>query len=150
VWKKVACYIACVLLILATQSSKSADSDWAVALDIGHTPSQPGAISSRGVPEYIFNQQMVTLLLQRLHQNGFPQAFVVNRDDPELSLEQRAEIANQLGADVFLSIHHDSVQKHYLETWLFQGDSQQYLTSRRTYPGRKSTAHPTIKRNLSI
>lgn len=104
-----------------------AEADWIIALDIGHTPSNPGAISSRGVPEYVFNRQMVGVLLHHLRQQGFTGAFVVNEDNPELTLGQRAVIANARDADVFLSIHHDSVQPQYLRPWKFKGTHQRYM-----------------------
>ena len=37
---------------------------------------------------------------------------------------ERVERANALGADLFLSIHHDSVPDQLLEKWEFEGEQR--------------------------
>jgi N-acetylmuramoyl-L-alanine amidase len=93
-----------------------------VAIDIGHSLKDPGAISARGVPEYRFNRRMAKLLLARLHQDPmFRGAFLVNETGAPIPLSSRPAIAAARGARIFLSIHHDSVYPEQLSTWIYQG-----------------------------
>lgn len=85
-----------------------------VVLDTGHTPSRPGARSALGRGEYEFNLRLsneVTRLLAR------PGVSVqrVSHDGREVSLADRT--AGTAGADLFVSIHHDSIQ----QAWIDQG-----------------------------
>ena len=96
--------------------------DFRVAIDIGHSPSTVGAVSARGVPEYNFNRKMAQLLLAKLQQdNRFRGSFIVNETGDDLSLSSRPAIAERRGADLFLSIHHDSVYPEQLSQWVYQG-----------------------------
>jgi len=125
---------ACVCLVLglalvglaAPAPGHCRDRALKVAIDIGHSPGKAGATSARGVPEYLFNQTMAAGLLQYLKQRGFPLAFLINPAGHDISLESRARAANAAGADVFLSIHHDSVQPEHLSTWHYNGSEQLY------------------------
>ncbi len=89
--------------------------DFKVAIDIGHSASSPGAISARGVPEYNFNRNMARLLLAKLQQDPrFKGSFIVNDTGERVSLSSRPAVAESRGADLFLSIHHDSVYPEQL------------------------------------
>lgn len=94
-----------------------------VALDIGHSPSRPGATSARGVPEFEFNRGLATMLDEVLR-NGAVRTRLINADGNIGKLAERARQSE--GADVFLSIHHDSVQPKYLSTWQVAGKSRRY------------------------
>jgi len=110
-------------LILGTMISGDCwAGDFIIAIDIGHTINIPGATSARGVPEYLFNQNIATLLLQQLrHDMRFKDSFIINESGEDISLPARAAIANQRGAHLLVSIHHDSVQPKDLSPWLWQG-----------------------------
>lgn len=95
--------------------------DFSVAVDIGHTSANSGTISARGVPEYQFNLAMADVLLRELHEKGFRSSFLINADKEGLSLRERGPYAEQRGAALLLSIHHDSVQPRYLDTWSYGG-----------------------------
>jgi N-acetylmuramoyl-L-alanine amidase len=97
-----------------------------IAIDIGHSPSKPGAISARGVSEYTFNRKISELLFQNLTQQGFKETFILNEQNPDMTLNNRAKTLNQKGADLLISIHHDSVQPHYLNQWEFDGENYHY------------------------
>jgi N-acetylmuramoyl-L-alanine amidase len=86
-----------------------------VAVDVGHSPTQPGTISARGIPEHAYNRKLAQDLLAQLHADGYTQSFLIRATDKTLSLEERAEAAVDRGADLLISVHHDSVQPHYLE-----------------------------------
>ena len=97
--------------------------DFKIAIDIGHTENSPGAISARGVPEYLFNKNIGTLLHKKLLQDKrFKGSFIIKEIGDDLSLSARAAIANRQGASLFISIHHDSVEPKDLSFWLYQGE----------------------------
>jgi len=85
-----------------------------VALDIGHTPKVPGAIGADGTVEYDFNKNMVSLIAADLKQRPGLSVVVINREAEEMGLAERSAIANKAGADLFLSVHHDSANDKYL------------------------------------
>ena len=96
--------------------------DFVIAIDIGHTINTPGATSARGVPEYLFNQNIGTLLHKQLLQDmRFKRSFIINETGDDISLPARAAIANRQGAHLLVSIHHDSVEPKDLSQWLCQG-----------------------------
>src|SRR5215470_19414868 len=91
-------------------------------VDVGHTAESPGAISARGVYEYEFNLRLATLIKQKLVAAGFAKTVLLVTDGPaRKSLFVRVGRANKLSADLFLSIHHDSVPDSFLETWEYEG-----------------------------
>jgi N-acetylmuramoyl-L-alanine amidase len=87
-----------------------------VAIDIGHTPGAPGAMSAGGVMEYTYNRRMAQLIAEDLRQQPGVVVTMVNPTGREISLLQRGETANQAKADLFLSVHHDSVNERYKVT----------------------------------
>ena len=90
--------------------------DIRVAIDIGHTPKNAGATSARGLSEYSFNRRMGLELYYKFSELGV-NSFFVNSKEVEITLEQRVNSAKKHNATLFLSIHHDSVQKQFLSTW---------------------------------
>ena len=128
--KKVNILIICCLFFLFFQLTLSGDCwarDFKIAIDIGHSSNIPGAISARGVPEYLFNKQVGNLLYQKLRQNRkFKGSFIINATGADISLYARAAIANKQKADLFLSIHHDSVYPKDLSDWAYQGEILPY------------------------
>jgi len=100
---------------------------YVVAIDIGHTSSQPGAISARGVPEYAFNLRLAREIEAALHNAGVAGAFIVaDKAGEQMSLAERTRIAFAHKAKLFLSVHHDSVQPRYLSYWEVDGVRQHY------------------------
>jgi N-acetylmuramoyl-L-alanine amidase len=98
--------------------------DFKVAIDIGHTRNNPGAISARGVPEYLFNKKIGTLLYKNLlKEKKYKDSFIINEKGDDISLLVRAAIANRQGAALFVSIHHDSVEPKDLSYWIYKGES---------------------------
>src|SRR6266853_1814949 len=95
-----------------------------VALDIGHTRAQPGAISATSVPEFEFNQRIVQLVKQRLADSKFAEPVVINANGGPITLPERARRAALAGASLFIAIHHDSVADKYLQTDEASGKKQ--------------------------
>ena len=92
----------------AGDSGSCARSTFRVLIDVGHTATSPGADSARGVPEYEFNLKLADVIAQSLHEAGFDKTVRLVTGGARLpSLFQRAARANNLHADLFISIHHD-------------------------------------------
>lgn len=97
-----------------------------VAIDIGHTPKYGGATSASGKKEYFFNKRLAQELLQLMHEKGMKNAFIINPSGKEISLLKRVEIAKAKNAQLFLSVHHDSVQPKYLSFYEKNGKKMHY------------------------
>ncbi len=108
------------------QSPACDHGSFVVAVDAGHSPDSPGATSARGVPEYEFNARLAKLIVARLHARGFTRAFIVSGEGRALSPAERAGAANGAGADLLISVHHDSVQPVYLSEWSYGGNKLLY------------------------
>jgi N-acetylmuramoyl-L-alanine amidase len=107
-----------VLLLLPAAASLAGPT---VALDIGHSSASPGATSARGRGEFYFNRDLAVQMARVLEGRHF-EVRTINLDGAESSLEARS--AQARGADVLLSVHHDSVQPHYLESWTVRDERQ--------------------------
>jgi N-acetylmuramoyl-L-alanine amidase len=93
-----------------------------IILDVGHTPEAYGATSARDDPEFGFNYHLARLIGERLKSAGFAATRVlVTNGKARASLFKRVATANDAHADLFLSIHHDSVPDKLLEEWEFDG-----------------------------
>jgi N-acetylmuramoyl-L-alanine amidase len=104
-----------------------APSGFRVLIDVGHTARSPGADSARGVPEYEFNLKLADVIAQSLHEAGFDKTVrLVTSGTRMASLFERAASANHLNADLFISIHHDSVPDNLKETWQYGGTKHSY------------------------
>lgn len=92
-------------------------------VDVGHSAKVGGARSARGVSEYEFNLRLSKQIVQSLHDQGFAKTTLLITDDPpRAGLLKRVERANKMAADLFLSVHHDSVPKKFIEKWEFEGE----------------------------
>lgn len=86
----------------------------AVAVDVGHSPADSGATSARGVPEHTYNRKLAQELIARLHAAGHTRSFLIQASGADPSLRERASSAVARGADLLISVHHDSVRPRYL------------------------------------
>ena len=94
-----------------------------LVLDVGHSDQVPGAKSARGLREYDYNLRLAKLIDQKLTAAGFAKTKLLITDGPKMkSLYQRVARANGASADLFLSIHHDSVPDSFLQKWEFHGE----------------------------
>jgi N-acetylmuramoyl-L-alanine amidase len=78
-----------------------------VVIDAGHGGHDPGA-SGDGFNEKTLALGLARALRDRLVQEGGIRVALTRDEDKFLVLEERAEVARRLGADLFLSIHADS------------------------------------------
>jgi N-acetylmuramoyl-L-alanine amidase len=96
-------------------------------IDVGHTEQAPGATSARGVPEFAFNVNLARRIEQQLLAAGFRRSVLLITEGPSgKGLVERVKRANAIGADLFLSIHHDSVPDQFLEQWEFEGEQRSF------------------------
>ena len=91
-----------------------------IALDVGHTLLAPGATSARGRTEFEFNHELALALRAALNTLGFA-VRLINEDGRVASLQARPQAAE--GADLLLSLHHDSVNAFELQSWQWRGQT---------------------------
>jgi N-acetylmuramoyl-L-alanine amidase len=96
-------------------------------VDVGHGTEAPGALSARGVDEYVFNLRLAREIDKELRAAGFAKTvLMVTPEKPRTGLFKRVRRANEMKADLFLAVHHDSVPDPMLETWQFDGKTRHY------------------------
>jgi N-acetylmuramoyl-L-alanine amidase len=122
-----------------------------VVVDVGHTQDKAGAKSARGLDEYDFNLRLAKEIHQKLIGSGFERTvLLITAEAPRAGLFKRAERANALSADLFLSIHHDSVPDHFLQKWQYEGEEHGFSDR---FPGHSifiSSANPHYARSLEF
>ena len=109
--KRIALPIVVAFLLLSTAT---AGTPRRVAVDVGHTLAEPGAVSARGRSEFEFSRELAELLVLALRARDVT-VREVNFAGTIGSLAERPEQAR--GSDFFISIHHDSIAPEYLQFW---------------------------------
>jgi len=79
-----------------------------VVIDAGHGDHDPGTTGVTGKKEKDFNLAMALKVGKILEQDSNFEVVLTRSDDTFLELKERAKIANDLKADVFVSIHANS------------------------------------------
>ena len=122
-----------------------------IIVDVGHTAKSEGAISSRGVPEFTFNLHLAQRIEAKLKAAGFAATrLLVTEGNSRPSLARRVTVANDLPADFFLSIHHDSVPNKLLEDWEFEGNKRHFSDRFSGYSVWVSRNNPDFKTSLAF
>jgi N-acetylmuramoyl-L-alanine amidase len=96
-----------------------------VAIDVGHSKLSPGATSARGRTEFEFNLGLARVLNETLASDRV-RSMLIGEDGTMVELSKRTAAATAGGATFLLSIHHDSAQSRYFETWNWQGVERRY------------------------
>ena len=117
-----------------------------VAVDVGHYAAEPGATSARGRPELEFNRELAALVRDALQARGVRVALI-GADGDMAVLSRRTAAAR--GADLFLSVHHDSVQPHYLEEWAHEGETRRFSDRFAGYSLFVSRRNPELGASLA-
>jgi N-acetylmuramoyl-L-alanine amidase len=122
-----------------------------IVLDVGHTAESEGASSARNVPEFTFNLRLARQIEEKLKAEGFTETrLLVTAGKAKPSLFKRVAAANDWHANLFLSIHHDSVPDSMLEKWEFDG-KQSYFSDRFSgYSVFVSHNNPDFKTSLAF
>ncbi len=77
-----------------------------IVLDPGHGGSDPGAVAGK-IQEKDLNLQVSKILKEMLEEAGL-KVYMTRSEDKYVGLYTRADIANNLKADLFVSIHHNA------------------------------------------
>ncbi|MDY0013922.1 MAG: N-acetylmuramoyl-L-alanine amidase [Rhodocyclaceae bacterium] len=115
--------LALLLAALIAGGSGAAPAAPRVAVDVGHTLAASGARSARGRSEFEFNLALARTLADNLARRGMG-VTLINADGGIQSLAARPVQAE--GADLLVSIHHDSVGQDELLPWQWQGRDLDY------------------------
>jgi N-acetylmuramoyl-L-alanine amidase len=122
-----------------------------IALDVGHTAKSEGAMSARNVPEFDFNLRLAKRIEEKLKAAGFAETrLLVTEGKARPSLVKRVAAANDLRANLFLSIHHDSVPDKLLENWEFEGKKSHFSDRFSGYSVFVSRDNPDFKTSLAF
>jgi len=111
------------VVLFAACLASAAEATPLVAVDVGHYLAEPGAMSARGRPELEFNRDLATELARALEARDV-RVKLIGADGDMGVLSRRTAAARE--AALFVSVHHDSVQPHYLEEWEHEGVMRQY------------------------
>lgn len=76
-----------------------------VVVDAGHGGIDPGAVGRGGLQEKTLNLDMALRLKTLLESRLGVEVILTRQDDTFIPLHRRTEIANEYGADLFVSIH---------------------------------------------
>ena len=122
-----------------------------IVLDVGHTAESEGAISARNVSEFVFNLRLAKRIEEKLKAEGFAETkLLLTEGKARRSLVKRVAAANNLPADLFLSIHHDSVPNKFLEDWEFEGKKSRFSDRFSGYSVFVSRSNPDFRTSLSF
>ena len=122
-----------------------------IVLDVGHTPESEGAISARNVAEFVFNLRLGQRIAERLKAEGFAETrLLLTEGRAKPSLFRRVAAANNLQANLLLSIHHDSVPNSLLEDWEFEGKKSHFSDRFSGYSVFVSHDNPEFKTSLAF
>jgi N-acetylmuramoyl-L-alanine amidase len=126
-------------------------SKFRIVLDVGHTAESEGATSARNVAEFVFNLRLARRIEEKLKAEGFAETrLLLTEGKAKPSLAKRVAAANDLHANLFLSIHHDSVPNSLLEDWEFEGKKSHFSDRFSGYSVFVSRNNPDFKRSLSF
>ncbi len=87
------------------------DRKWIVAIDAGHGGKDPGAVGLAGTKEKEITLAAAKQLASDLRKTGKVLSRLIRSSDQFYKLRQRIEIARDMGADLFISLHADSAPR---------------------------------------
>jgi N-acetylmuramoyl-L-alanine amidase len=117
-----------------------------VAVDVGHYLAEPGATSARGRPELAFNRDLAVELARALEARGI-RAQLIGADGDMAVLSRRTAAGRE--AALFVSVHHDSVQPHYLEEWEHEGAVRKFSDRFAGFSLFVSRRNPQLEQSLA-
>lgn len=122
-----------------------------IVIDAGHGGHDNGASGVAGNREKDYNLAVANKLVKLLSQYKEFQIVVTRSTDVYLTLKERADMANELNADLFLSIHANSFTptSRGTETFYYNKNSEEfarlvhsYLVKATGFPDRKVQTQP--------
>ena len=133
--------ICAVLAVVAAAAADAAK----IAIDVGHYLKKPGVISARGVAEFQYNLQLAEEVEAALRRAGHA-TRMIGEDGMAADLGSRS--ARAKGMDLFISIHHDSVQRRFLSEWEYEGEARTYSDRFSGFSLFISRLHPDPRASL--
>jgi N-acetylmuramoyl-L-alanine amidase len=134
------------LFLLVFCAAASAQARTTVAIDVGHFIEEPGATSARGRPELDFNRELAADIESAVRGRGLG-TMLIGADGFMSRLAERTAAA--AGAGFFLSVHHDSVQPHFLETWEYDRVERAFSDRYSGFSLFVSRKNAAVKRSLT-
>jgi N-acetylmuramoyl-L-alanine amidase len=126
-------------------------SKFRIVLDVGHTAASEGATSARNVAEFVFNLRLARRVEEKLKSEGFAETrLLVTEGKAKPSLVKRVAAANDMNANLLLSIHHDSVPDALLENWEFEGKKSHFSDRFSGYSVFVSRGNPDFRTSLAF
>jgi N-acetylmuramoyl-L-alanine amidase len=83
-----------------------------VMIDPGHGGIDPGCIGIHGTREKLVALATATAVARHLERTGQYRVMMTRRDDEYIPLMERVAMAQQVGADLFMSVHADANPNH--------------------------------------
>ncbi|MDY6985612.1 MAG: N-acetylmuramoyl-L-alanine amidase [Candidatus Thermoplasmatota archaeon] len=124
--KKISAILALFIAISFLGNATAGISGMIVCIDAGHGGSDSGAVGACGLLEKDVNLDVAMRLKDKLESSG-ARVVMTRGGDYYVSLEERCAIANNAGADIFISIHcnsYSSPDANGIETyWYTYGSS---------------------------
>lgn len=115
-----------------------------IAVDVGHTRSDGGALSARNRPEFEFNLALAQQVAAALGGQRL-EVREINFDGGIPSLAARTEQA--AGSALFVSLHHDAINEAFLLPWVWNGTAASYSEEKRGYGLFISPRNPDYTRS---
>ncbi|HWL61279.1 MAG TPA: N-acetylmuramoyl-L-alanine amidase [Steroidobacteraceae bacterium] len=97
--------------VRAEHAPRDAGRDVVVAIDAGHGGDDPGAIGKGGTREKDVVLKIAQELAKRVNAQPGMRAYLTRNDDRRIPLPERTRLARVAGADIFISVHADSVPR---------------------------------------
>jgi N-acetylmuramoyl-L-alanine amidase len=135
-----------IVLLAFVLAAASVEAQTTVAIDVGHYLEEPGAISARGRAELEFNRDLALEIDSAVLGKGLG-SFLIGFDGLMARLSARAVAGASAG--FLLSVHHDSVQPHFLETWVHEGGERLYCDRYSGFSLFVSRKGPFLRRSLA-
>lgn len=95
----------------AQPAQRTTGRDLLIVIDPGHGGKDPGALGAKGEQEKIVALQIATLLARKIDAQKGYKARLTRSSDVFIPLRKRAELAQRLNADLFVSVHADAAPR---------------------------------------
>ncbi|MCB1417747.1 MAG: N-acetylmuramoyl-L-alanine amidase [Notoacmeibacter sp.] len=97
-----------------TRDARKPGSKFTIVLDPGHGGIDGGAEGIHGTVEKTITLAFALELRKKLDETGLFEVYMTREDDTFLRLDERVRVGRQYGADLFLSIHADTIRYKYV------------------------------------
>ena len=108
--KKLCCAVLFVLILLpllpGSGLAATGNEKIVIMLDPGHGGGSIGT-APRHMGDKVMSLRLATLIRERLQENGNFAVYMTRETDTDVSLPQRAVLADRVNADLLISIHFD-------------------------------------------